>query len=329
MEKELKQWQREFIDNYDISTAQKSLLVSVTGAGKIITTLTAAKRKLDSGYVTNIIVISERKALQQQWRSVARDLDIFLDDVIDSTESGMFITFQNLNDPENLTLFGKIITQRDSLIVFDEVNRYIEKADEISKLANSANNRSKFLYLSDIPVNYEGFDWTYKMDFGREFLYEPAIIHLPQAQFEIVRYSPSLNLLGRLQARSLTLDELSWRQFEKLVSQLLESDGYEVELTRGTKDDGVDIIAVKDMKEAGLYKVVWQAKKNRVSRKIGISTIRELADVRNQFGASKGILVTTSFLTSGALARVHRDRYTLGKVDRNDIEAWINRKLYE
>lgn len=97
----------------------------------------------------------------------------------------------------------------------------------------------------------------------------------------------------------------------------------------GTKDGGVDIVAVKDMKEAGLYKALWQAKKYKVSNKVGISVIRELADVRNELGASKGILVTSSFLTRGALDRVYRDNFMLGKVDRNDLNQWINRKLFE
>ena len=74
---------------------------------------------------------------------------------------------------------------------------------------------------------------------------------------------------------------------------------------------------------------LWQAKKYKASRKVGIETVRELADVRNEHSASKAFIVTSSFLTEGALARVQRDKYVLGKVDRDDLEAWIDRKLYE
>lgn len=63
--------------------------------------------------------------------------------------------------------------------------------------------------------------------------------------------------------------------------------------------------------------------------KVGLHLIRELADSVHEFKASKGIIVTTSFLTKGALDRVERDKYTLGKVDRNDLEAWINRILHK
>jgi restriction system protein len=120
---------------------------------------------------------------------------------------------------------------------------------------------------------------------------------------------------------------MSWREFEILIASLLEKDGYVVELMNGSKDGGVDVIAVKDMGPNGYFKALWQAKKQAASNKVGISVVRELADTRQEFGASKGIIVTSSYLTRGALERVNRDRYLLGKVDRQDLDAWIRRAL--
>src|SRR5262249_17547238 len=57
------------------------------------------------------------------------------------------------------------------------------------------------------------------------------------------------------------------------------------------------------------------------------TAIRELADTRNEFGASKAIIVTSSHLTRGALDRIERDKYVLGKVDREELQAWIQRTL--
>ena len=41
-----------------------------------------------------------------------------------------------------------------------------------------------------------------------------------------------------------------------LPTAMLERDGYDVELTRGSKDGGVDVIAIKDLGEAGLIKAI-------------------------------------------------------------------------
>ena len=70
---------------------------------------------------------------------------------------------------------------------------------------------------------------------------------------------------------------------------------------------------------------VWQAKKLQPANKVGIEVIRELADTRNEHKASKGIIVTTTFLTKPALERVRRDQYILDKIDRDDLFEWMRR----
>lgn len=70
------------------------------------------------------------------------------------------------------------------------------------------------------------------------------------------------------------------------------------------------------------------SEKKSVKNKVGISVIRELADTRQEFGASKGIIVTSTYLTRGALERVERDKYILGKVDRKDLDLWIKKTLF-
>jgi restriction system protein len=183
------------------------------------------------------------------------------------------------------------------------------------------------LFISRFPLIGLLLDWTHK--FGKKYLFEPELIQLPETKIHVEKYSPSINLVYKFQDRANRIDDLSWRQFEILVAELLESDGYEIELMCGTKDAGVDIVAVKNLGENGLFKAPWQAKKYDTQRRIGISTIRELSDVRLEHKASKAIIVTSSFLTSGALQRIERDKYILGKVDRNDLHAWIDRKLFE
>jgi restriction system protein len=85
--------------------------------------------------------------------------------------------------------------------------------------------------------------------------------------------------------------------------------------------------AQSDMGEAGFFKTLWQAKKKEAKNKVGLSVIRELADTRSEFKASKGIIVTSTYLTKDALARIQRDKYILGKVDRDDLNEWIERTL--
>jgi restriction system protein len=130
-------------------------------------------------------------------------------------------------------------------------------------------------------------------------------------------------LIFRIQRGEINLYNVQWREFEKLVAELLHSDGWKVELRQGTKDGGVDILAMKTGFPYGDVLTLWQAKWLGKGRKVGIDTIRELADTRNEFKASKGIIVTSSYLTGGAIKRIERDAFILGKVDPKDLSEWI------
>lgn len=146
----------------------------------------------------------------------------------------------------------------------------------------------------------------------------------PETRLTIARLSPSFRILEKLLENRINLDNLHWREFEELVAEMLQNDGYEVQLGPGRDDGGKDIIAVKELQGVGPIMSVWQAKKQKRSNKVGLQVIRELADTRNEHKASKGIIVTTTFLTRGALERVRRDQYLLGKVDRDDLMKWID-----
>ncbi len=158
-------------------------------------------------------------------------------------------------------------------------------------------------------------------------LFDTTELDLPETRVEIGHWSPSFRVLWKLLEGVVDLDSLTWREFEELVAELLGKDGYLVELGKGRNDSGVDIVAIKDLGIHGLFKAVWQTKKLEHGNKVGVSIVRELADTRNQQGASKGIIATTTYLTKGALARVEREKYLLAKVDRDDLMKWIDRVL--
>jgi HJR/Mrr/RecB family endonuclease len=155
--------------------------------------------------------------------------------------------------------------------------------------------------------------------------YDRADLSISETRLRIAHLSPSFKLLERLLESAAHLDALTWREFEELVADLLERDGYMVTLGRGTKDGGKDIAATKRLEEAGQFMSVWQVKKLMPGNKVELSVIRELADTRMQHKASKGVIVTTTYLTRGALERVQQDQYLLGKVDRDDLLQWIRR----
>lgn len=162
---------------------------------------------------------------------------------------------------------------------------------------------------------------------GQE-IFEGPLVERALSAPAVISVAPSLLVLKRIADRQLSHDQLHWRAFEELVAELLERDGYTVKLGPGRNDGNVDIVALKNIPGIGPIKSIWQAKKYGPDHKIGVGVIRELADTRQMVGANKGIIVTTTFLTQGALERIRRDEYTLGKVDAKDLSTWIDRVLW-
>jgi restriction system protein len=140
--------------------------------------------------------------------------------------------------------------------------------------------------------------------------------------------SPSYILLAiDLLRNGKFLSELNWRDFEKLIGDLLESEGWKIQITQPTRDGGIDVIAEKKDFALGKIKSVWQAKKYGGSNKVKLNEVRELSAIRDSEMATKGVMVTTNHLTNDAVKWIKRDIYRLNYKDKNDLEAWLQKYM--
>jgi restriction system protein len=88
--------------------------------------------------------------------------------------------------------------------------------------------------------------------------------------------------------------EMTPTEFEHLVRQLFEAMGMQSWVTQASKDDGVDAVAVNEDPVFGGLCVI-QAKRYRSA--VGVEPVRALAGVMEDKHATKGIMVTTSWVT--------------------------------
>ena len=108
--------------------------------------------------------------------------------------------------------------------------------------------------------------------------------------------NPSLeatdDLLASLARDPGALYTLKPDAFEAVVARLLGSQGYEVQLTRRTKDRGVDIIAIssRDRHE----KLLIECKRYSSSKRIGISVVDRLLGALMAERGVKALVVTTA-----------------------------------
>lgn len=119
----------------------------------------------------------------------------------------------------------------------------------------------------------------------------------PVRDFDLARYSfiDSIDVVADLDSRP-DLTRMTPDEFEHFVRQLFEARGLEGWTTERTGDDGVDAVVLnRDPMVGGL--TIVQAKK--YTRVLGVNHIRELVGAMDEKRAGRGILVTTSWFTSG------------------------------
>jgi len=128
-------------------------------------------------------------------------------------------------------------------------------------------------------------------------------------------------LIERLQQYPEDLRIIDRRRFEQLIAELFAGFGYEVELTQRTRDGGKDIIAVK-RREVDL-KFLIECKRPDPGNPVGVSTVRELYGVKVDDGASKAILVTTTYFSPDAKLFSEKHRWELELRDFEAVKAWV------
>lgn len=116
-----------------------------------------------------------------------------------------------------------------------------------------------------------------------------------QIKKDDIRFVESREIMAEVNSIP-NLAQMDWEDFEHLVrelfSKIFTKDGGEVQVTRASRDGGVDAIAFdNDPIRGGKY--VIQAK--RYNNVVPVSAVRDLYGTMINEGAVKGILVTTSY----------------------------------
>lgn len=152
-------------------------------------------------------------------------------------------------------------------------------------------------------------------------LYEPPKIEL----LELPRIISIVNdkLISLLAREPGYLHRLSPRAFEEVVAEIFARQGFEVHLTKQTRDGGKDIIALYN--KLGISTKYIIECKRYTNKPIGIELVQRLAGVRHALSANKAILATTSRFTSPAMewAKQEVNLWSLDLKDYEDIVSWL------
>lgn len=112
-----------------------------------------------------------------------------------------------------------------------------------------------------------------------------------------------------------TIDAMEGHEFEYFVADLLKKLGYtNVEVTRGSGDQGVDVLAEKD----GIRYAI-QCK--NYAHPLGNTPIQEVAAGRDYYACHIGVVITNNYFTSGGKDLAKHTRILLW--DRDKLQEMI------
>lgn len=139
-----------------------------------------------------------------------------------------------------------------------------------------------------------------------------------RVDFEVI----SQHLTEHLISNPDAIHQLSPRKFEELVAYLMEKQGYEVTLTKQSRDGGIDIFALK-RDGFGNFLTIVDCKRYSEKIPVGIDLVRTMYGTLNIAKASHGIIATTSRFTKDAKDLAEKYRYQISLKDHADITQWI------
>jgi restriction system protein len=132
------------------------------------------------------------------------------------------------------------------------------------------------------------------------------------------------SLIRRLQKVPTDLYKISPRQFEEIIADLLSDMGWDVELTKQTRDGGKDILAYTET-DLGRILCLVEAKRHRRDRPVGIGIVKTLLGTFCDHPATSAMLVTTSHFSDDAKELEERHKYQLSLRDYAGVVEWIKK----
>ena len=122
----------------------------------------------------------------------------------------------------------------------------------------------------------------------------------------------------RHKRRTLHMDEMEGHDFEYFCADLLRKKGFlDVEVTKGSWDYGVDILAEKDG-------VTYAVQCKCYNAPIGVKAVQEAYAGRDYYDRMVGAVMTNQYFTSAAVAAAGKLKILLW--DRGYVESMIEER---
>lgn len=109
-------------------------------------------------------------------------------------------------------------------------------------------------------------------------------------------------------------------EFEEFVADVFRRMGFNADVTQKTHDGGKDIVATFEVGGV-LYTTYFECKRYAPDRPVGVNVVRELYAVMERERVDKGVIVTTSHFTRGAVAEAQMLNGRIRLIDFDELRG--------
>ncbi len=133
----------------------------------------------------------------------------------------------------------------------------------------------------------------------------------------VVEENFDVEQFSRDQIRQIIAQKFAGHALANLVGEIMKAEGYTVQISPAGADGGVDVLAGSGPSGFEEPTIAVQVKSGNIV--IDASTLRDLKGTMQDFGASKGLVVSWSGFTSQALKDVRKSFLTIHTWNSDDI----------
>ncbi|MCH5296700.1 MAG: restriction endonuclease [Ruminococcus sp.] len=190
---------------------------------------------------------------------------------------------------------------------------------QVIELASKTNIEEFYCKQNNLLYQYgRGIEFS-----SSPILYKNELITPPK---ELINGVTIVNdtLLRKVKNDPNIMRGFSPHEFERMVCELLDKEGYNVKLTKQTRDGGKDIIVVQKS-ILGEFCIYVECKKYDKTHPVSVKFVRELYGTVMADDATAGMIMTTSYFTKDAKEYTKKIKHRMALKDYNDLIQEINK----
>ncbi len=219
---------------------------------------------------------------------------------------------------------------QDNRLYLPKDHKVIEEEDKLCWLRARSEEFTDKPWLAD-------FDTTLPIDpstienagFGMGFHYCQRHLEV-EGRREQVKELCSQQIIDAIADNPEVLDAISKNDFEALMAEIFVRMGFEVELYRGTKDEGIDFLAIQFDERDPVITCV-QCKhpdnpaKGKKKRTLPVATVREIYGVAKAYNFNKCLTITSSSYSPDARKFSNKKPAEIELANREEVLNWIRK----